>query len=95
MRVCGGGEKDCAGAWAAARGINWWRWEKCACVRNKCAAGKQVPFGGNEKAPRGAGPFTVLQVCASYFLAVFLAGAGLAASCAFWAASSSDSCLPS
>lgn len=64
-------------------------------VRNKCAAGKQAPFGENEKAPRGAGPFTVLQVCASYFLAVFLAGAGLAASCAFWAASSSDSCLPS
>lgn len=64
-------------------------------VRNKCAAGKQAPSGGNEKAPRGAGPFTVLQVCASYFLAVFLAGAGLAASCAFWAASSSDSCLPS
>lgn len=65
-----------------------------AGVRNKWA-GKQVPFGENEKAPRGAGPFTVLQVCASYFLAVFLAGAGLAVSCAFWAASSSDSCLPS
>lgn len=85
MRVCG---------WRAV-----WQW---ACVRfgsggvrNKCAAGGQAPSGGNEKAPRGAGPFTVLQVCASYFLAVFLAGAGLAASCAFWAASSSDSCLPS
>lgn len=79
MRV-GGGEKDCAGA---------------VGVRNKWAREKQAPFGENEKAPRGAGPFTVLQVCASYFLAVFLAGAGLAASCAFWAASSSDSCLPS
>lgn len=85
MRVCGG------------RAV--WRWGGVRFggggVRNKCAAGKQAPSGGNEKAPRGAGPFTVLQVCAGYFLAVFLAGAGLAASCAFWAASSSDSCLPS
>ena len=87
--------KDCAGACAVARGTNGGWKKKCACVRNKCAAGKQAPSGGNEKAPRGAGPFTVLQVCASYFLAVFLAGAGLAVSCAFWAASSSDSCLPS
>lgn len=83
MRVCGG------------RAVWQWAWAGGGGVRNKCAAGKQAPSGGNEKAPRGAGPFTVLQVCASYFLAVFLAGAGLAASCAFWAASSSDSCLPS
>lgn len=30
-----------------------------------------------------------------YFLAVFLAGAALAASCSFWAVSSGESCLPS
>lgn len=85
MRVCGGRavwQWGASGLAVGACGINVRRW-------------KQAPFGGNEKAPRGAGPFTVLQVCASYFLAVFLAGAGLAASCAFWAASSSDSCLPS
>lgn len=65
-----------------------------ACGINARRGNRRRP-GKNEKAPQGAGPFTVLQVCASYFLAVFLAGAGLAASCAFWAASSSDSCLPS
>lgn len=88
----GGGEKDCAGAECGlavgGRAVSGW-----ACGINARRGNRRR--SGKMKKPRRVRGLLRFCKCASYFLAVFLAGAGLAASCAFWAASSSDSCLPS